>query len=119
MTMGAGYPMARRRKRRLRPVRTVLVMPWSMLWAYAALLDVTGVSDVASVHLVAGFAVSVLLAVVVAAALVAGALPSAARSHGFPAATRRRHFRGVPRLIDPDAAGRPRSRAPSTVPSAA
>jgi hypothetical protein len=94
-------------------------MPWSMVWAYAALLDVSGVSDPTGMHLVAGLAVSVLLAVVVAAALVAGALPSAVRAHGFPAVTARRRARGVPRLIDPDAAGRPRSRAPSAVPSAA
>jgi hypothetical protein len=105
----------------LRPLRTVPVMPWSMLWAYAALTDTTSLTGATSAHLVAGLAASaaVLLAVVLAAALVSAALPSAVRAHGFPAATRRRPSRGLPRLIDPDAAGRPRSRAPSAAPSAA
>jgi hypothetical protein len=64
------------------------------------------------------------LAVVAAALLVvvaAAGLPIRLRSapNGFRATGDRARIRRVPRLIDPDAAGRPRPRAPSAFPAAA
>jgi hypothetical protein len=92
-------------------------MPWSLVWVFTALLH----SAPEQSPFAAGFATAaaVLIAVLLAASLAAAALPVAARAHGFPAPTRRRATRAVPRLIDPDAAGRPRSRAPSRTLSAA
>jgi hypothetical protein len=92
-------------------------MPWFPLWVYAASLH----TATPSAHLAVGLATAaaVLLAVVLAASLAASVLPAGGTAHGFPAATRRRRTGRVPRIADPDAAGRPRSRAPSMVPSAA
>jgi uncharacterized protein DUF6412 len=64
------------------------------------------------------------LAVVAAALLVvlaAAGLPVPALSapSGFRLVVRKARARQVPRLIDPDAAGRPRPRAPSAYPAAA
>jgi hypothetical protein len=90
-------------------------MPWSLLWAYAALLH----SGPSPACLAAGLA-AVLLAVVLAAAVVAAsALPGSAGVPRLPGASRRTRTRSVPRSVDPDAAGRPRSRAPSAALSAA
>jgi hypothetical protein len=91
--------------------RTLSDMSWLLTWAYAALVGVVPTPAHLAVGLAA--ATAVLLAVVLAAALAASTLPGAARTQGFPAAARRRPARSLPRLIDPDAAGRPRSRAPS------
>jgi hypothetical protein len=92
-------------------------MPWSLVWVFAALLH--SVPEQAPFGAGLATAAAVLIAVLLAASLAASALPVGDRAHGFPAATRRRHTRAVPRLIDPDAAGRPRSRAPSAGLSAA
>ena len=85
---------------------------WTGLWLFFA----TPSTDMLSLTAVAAIAV---LAVLAAGALLrsaggAGAMsgPAAVR----PAATGTAH--GVPRLCDPDAAGRPRPRAPSAVPAA-
>jgi hypothetical protein len=92
-------------------------MPWSLLWVCTALLHSAPEQSPFAAGLAT--AAAVLIAVLLAASLAASALPVADRAHGFPAATRRWHTRAVPRLLDPDAAGRPRSRAPSPAPSAA
>jgi hypothetical protein len=92
-------------------------MPWSLVWVFTALLHSAPEQSPFAAGLAT--AAAVLIAVVLAASSAASALPAADRAHGFPAATRRRRTRATPRLIDPDAAGRPRSRAPSPVPSAA
>ena len=83
-----------------------------VLWALSLLLSPTPSAS----HLVLG------LAVVAAALLIAAA---AGRKVTFPVvraglrpATRLRQ-RPLPRLLDPDAAGRPRPRAPSGRPTAA
>lgn len=95
---------------------TLSAMPWSLVWVFTALHSAPEQSPLA-----AGLAMAaaLLIAVLLAASLAVSALPVADRAHGFPAATRRRRSRATPRLIDPDAAGRPRSRAPSPALSAA
>ena len=94
-----------------------MAMPWSLAWVFTALLH----SAPEPSPLAAGLATAaaVLIAVLLAASFAASALPVADRAPGFPGATRRRHVRATPRFIDPDAAGRPRSRAPSPALSAA
>lgn len=61
--------------------------------------------------------VAAALLVVLAASGLSVTLPPAPR--GFRAVADRARVRHVPRLIDPDAAGRPRPRAPSAFPAAA
>ncbi|MEU4642591.1 DUF6412 domain-containing protein [Micromonospora sp. NPDC023814] len=86
-------------------------------WAYA-LTHLTLLAD-RPAGLLAGAALTavVLLAAVLAlhAAVGVGA-PRAGRAAALRARARRRW---VPRQVDPDAAGRPRPRAPGAVPSAA
>ena len=77
-------------------------------WVLAALMDP------APSPLVLGLAVVALLVV---AALLLPTLTPAATS-GFVACARRARISVPPRLIDPDAAGRPRPRAPSVCPAA-
>jgi hypothetical protein len=88
-----------------------------LMWgdgALAALLDPTrGVSG----HLVLGLAVAVTALLVAAAVALPVLLALTAPGLRPPA----RHARAVPvpRLLDPDAAGRPRPRAPSLHPATA
>lgn len=81
---------------------------WSF-WVLAALLDP------APSRLVLGL-------VVVAAFLIVAALrrpsPAPAAASGTVAFARRARTSPPPRLVDPDAAGRPRPRAPSVCPAA-
>jgi hypothetical protein len=88
------------------------------LWAYA-LAQLTLLAD-RPAGLLAGAALgaAVLLAALLAARVLAvGAPPSArARATGLRARSR---LRAVPRQVDPDAAGRPRPRAPGLRPSVA
>jgi hypothetical protein len=83
-----------------------------LLWALALLLSPAP----STTHLVLGLAV-VLAALIVAAATSIGTRRITARTvpgHKAP----HRHIR-LPRLADPDAAGRPRPRAPTAYPTAA
>ncbi|MCX4470257.1 DUF6412 domain-containing protein [Micromonospora sp. NBC_01655] len=95
-----------------------LLLTVTGLWAYA-LTHLTVLAD-RPAELIAGAAVAaaVLLAVLLAGRPGATAGPPA-RSAGHGAALRARaRRRGVPRQVDPDAAGRPRPRAPGLRPSA-
>ena len=82
------------------------------LWAFFALQ-----SPAPSSHLVLGLAVAVaaLLVVVAAAGLRIAPIPAAEWSR---AVARRVRVGRLPRLLDPDAAGRPRPRAPTSGPAA-
>ena len=81
-------------------------------WVLAALQSPTPTS-----HLALGLAVvAVALLVVLAAAGLP--VPAPPMPAGFGGVARRARVRRVPRLIDPDAAGRPRPRAPSAFPAA-
>jgi hypothetical protein len=86
------------------------------LWALVALLDPTRAG--APAQLLLGLALVAAAVLIVAAATVAP-LPTLLAAPGLRAFARRRRVAARPRLADPDAAGRPRSRAPSTVPAAA
>lgn len=90
------------------------------LWAYA--LDLLGGGS-GSVELVASAALAAagLFAVAIAAHVAAGSLARASRPAPSRAVAVRARIRDrrLPRLSDPDAAGRPRSRAPAAYPSAA
>jgi hypothetical protein len=82
-------------------------MSWSMTTLLAAWASMTTPADVVAV----ATAVLAALAVVLAARLVADAPAATARATAVPA--RARVARGMPiRSADPDAAGRPRPRAP-------
>ncbi|WP_432828056.1 DUF6412 domain-containing protein [Dactylosporangium sp. CA-092794] len=82
-------------------------MTWSMTTLLGAWTSVATPSELVAV----ATAVLAALAVVLAARLVAGAPVAPARMHAVPA--RARAARGqVIRVVDPDAAGRPRPRAP-------
>lgn len=86
-------------------------------WAYA-LAHLALLAD-RPAGLLAGAALTavVLLAAVLALHAVVGVgAPRAGRAAALRARARRRR---VPRQVDPDAAGRPRPRAPGVVPSAA
>jgi heme A synthase len=83
-----------------------------LLWALALLLSPTP----STTHLVLGLAV-VLAALIVAAATGIATSRTEVRSAPGQKAPSRRVRR--PRLADPDAAGRPRPRAPSAYPTAA
>lgn len=98
-------------------MRGVTAGAWC-LWAYAIGL----VLGTGSTELLAGAAVAAVsaLAVLLAVSLIAGRLPGTGAHTLAGAAGFARHRRPpVPRLCDPDAAGRARPRAPSPVPSAA
>jgi Family of unknown function (DUF6412) len=88
----------------------------STIWAGAWLFLATPSTDVLSLTAVAAIAVlAVLAAGALLRATAAGgttAAPAAVRPATIDAA------HGVPRLCDPDAAGRPRPRAPSANPAA-
>jgi len=83
------------------------------LWVVIALLD-PALLDPAPSHLVLGLALVALLIV----AAVRPPAPAPARVHGVMAHARRARASNPPRLTDPDAAGRPRPRAPSVCPAA-
>ncbi len=87
-------------------------------WAYA-LAQLTVLAD-RPVALLAGVAVAAALLLATLLALRSRALPGGPRSGRLATALRAR-ARGwrVPRQVDPDAAGRPRPRAPGRRPSAA
>lgn len=88
----------------------------STIWAACLLLVSTPFTDVVSLTAVAAIAVLAVLA--------AGALRRAAVVGGVVYGVRsgvvvaRRRTDGVPRLSDPDAAGRARPRAPTAIPAA-
>jgi hypothetical protein len=84
-------------------------------WALAALLDPT---RGAPGQLVLGLAL-VAAAVILIAAATAVPVPALLAAPAVRAFARRARFAARPRLADPDAAGRPRSRAPSFTPAAA
>jgi hypothetical protein len=88
-----------------------------LLWGFWVLAALQSPAP-SSGHLALGLAVvaAALLVVLAAAGLPA---PRVAAPSGFPGAAQRARARRVPRLIDPDAAGRPRPRAPSAYPAAA
>jgi hypothetical protein len=83
-------------------------------WVLAALQSPT--SSSAQVALGLAVVAAALLVVVAAAGL---PIPLRPAPRGFRAAGARARIRRVPRLSDPDAAGRPRPRAPSAFPAAA
>jgi hypothetical protein len=83
-----------------------------VLWALSLLLSPTPSAS----HLVLGLAVVAAALVIAAAAGLKMTLP-VVRAGLRPAA--RLRPRPLPRLLDPDAAGRPRPRAPSGCPTAA
>jgi hypothetical protein len=82
-------------------------------WVLAALQSPTS----SSAHLAFGLAVVAAALLVVAAAAGLPVLPPV-RSTGFGHAERQARTRHIPRLLDPNAAGRPRPRAPSAYPAA-
>jgi hypothetical protein len=86
-----------------------------LLWGLWALFALQ--SPAPSSHLVLGLAVAAaaLLIVVAAAGLRLAPIAAAAWSH---AVARRVRVERLPRLLDPDAAGRPRPRAPTSGPAA-
>ncbi len=87
-------------------------------WAYA-LAQFAVLAD-RPVELLAGAAVAAALLLATLLALRSRALPGAPRSGQLASALRARaRGRRVPRQADPDAAGRPRPRAPGPHPSAA
>ena len=85
-------------------------------WALAALLDPTRAG--APGQLVLGLAL-VAAAVLLIAAATALPLPALLATPAVRAFARRARVATRSRLADPDAAGRPRSRAPSFTPAAA
>ncbi|MFI7601075.1 DUF6412 domain-containing protein [Actinoplanes sp. NPDC049681] len=78
-------------------------------WAFVALPG----PATSSPHLLLGLAVVAAALLVVVAAAGLPALPPPAPGR-VSAAGRRSRIRRLPRLLDPDAAGRPRPRAPAT-----
>ncbi|MGK5676129.1 DUF6412 domain-containing protein [Micromonospora sp. URMC 106] len=93
---------------------------WGILlgtWAYALTYLVLLADRPAGLLAGAALTAVVLLAVVLALHAAAGVgAPRAGRAVALRARARRRR---VPRQVDPDAAGRPRPRAPGAHPSAA
>jgi hypothetical protein len=87
-----------------------------LLWGFWLLAALQSPAP-SSAHLALGLAVAVVALLVVLAAAGVGA-PALPRPAGFRAVARRIRSGRVPRLIDPDAAGRPRPRAPSARPAA-
>jgi hypothetical protein len=88
-----------------------------LLWGAVVALSNSALLDPTPGHLMVG------LAVVVAALLVAAAMALpvtlASWAAGGLGSARRPGAVAVPRLLDPDAAGRPRPRAPSGTPATA
>lgn len=97
---------------------SVTAMPWGF-WALDALIGPVQHASVqhAPASLVLGLAVVVAALIVVAAAGLPALVPAAVPA--LRAYTRRADGRERPRLLDPDAAGRPRPRAPTPGPAAA
>ena len=91
-------------------------MSWLSFWTHA----VTLLCEPTSGQLVSGLAVTAvgLLAVLIAVALAASVAPPPAGRPSADMPSARTGIRPLPRLIDPDAAGRPRPRAPAVVPAA-
>jgi hypothetical protein len=85
-----------------------------LLWGFWVLATLLNPAHISPAHLVVGLAVLALL--VIAAVAVPALVPAAALS--ARAFARRARISAPPRLIDPDAAGRPRPRAPSVCPAA-
>ncbi|WP_326562790.1 DUF6412 domain-containing protein [Micromonospora sp. NBC_01796] len=97
------------------PESLMVVVSW---WAYA-LAHVATVATRPSELLAGAVAVATLLAVAIALHLVSGPHGTAgAATRGLTIRDRARRAR-VPRQLDPDAAGRPRPRAPTVLLSAA
>jgi len=85
------------------------------LWAFAALIDPTRAGAPGQLVLGLALVAAAVLLIAAAAALPAPALFAAPTVRAF---ARRARVTARPRLADPDAAGRPRSRAPSFAPAA-
>lgn len=83
-------------------------------WVYAALQSPAAGS---SAQLVLGLAVVAAALLVVLAAAAALPLPALRPVSAGPGLAARVRTRRLPRLLDPDAAGRPRPRAPSACPA--
>jgi len=88
-----------------------------MLWGFWVLAALQSPAH-SSAHLALGLAV-VATALLVVMAAVGLPVPSLRSPGGFRRVARAARVRSVSRLIDPDAAGRPRPRAPSAFPAAA
>lgn len=84
-------------------------------WALGALLDPTRAGAPAQLVLGLALVAAAVLLIAAAAALPVPALLAAPAVRAF---ARRARVAPRPRLADPDAAGRPRSRAPSATPAA-
>jgi len=112
--MAANYPVAGAGKRALRCRRSVVVMLLLGCWVFAALQS-PAVGP--SAQLMLGLAVvgAVLLVLLAAAAVVP--LPALRPASAGVGLATRALKRRLPRLLDPDAAGRPRPRAPSACPA--
>jgi uncharacterized protein DUF6412 len=88
-----------------------------LLWGAVVALSNSALLDPTPGHLMVGLAV-VVAALLVAAAMALPVRPAAWSPRGR-FASRRPGAIALPRLLDPDAAGRPRPRAPSGTPAAA
>src|SRR5262245_62011919 len=108
------YPFVDDRKRALRSPRTVVRMMLLGCWVPVALQS-PGQSMSAQLMLGLAVAAVALLVVLAAAGVPVATRPSAPA--GVARAVRVR-VRRLSRLLDPDAAGRPRPRAPSVCPAA-
>lgn len=97
---------------------TGLLLAVTGMWAYA-LTHLTLVADRPAEVLVGAAVAAAVLLTVLIAGRPAGASGPLARTGGRGVGLRERaRRRGVPRQVDPDAAGRPRPRAPGPAPSA-
>ncbi|WP_405104967.1 DUF6412 domain-containing protein [Micromonospora sp. NBC_01405] len=95
-----------------------LLLTVTGMWAYALTHLIVLADRPAELLAGAAVAAAVLLAVVLAGRLpMAAGPPARAARHGVGLRERARR-RGVPRQVDPDAAGRPRPRAPGLAPAA-
>jgi hypothetical protein len=110
------YPSGGSRKRfRVAGRRYLGLMPLWGLWVLATLINAALISPAHPSSLVLGLA-AVAAALLIVALFVPALAPAAATS-AVAFARRARTF-APPRLIDPDAAGRPRPRAPTVCPAA-
>jgi hypothetical protein len=92
-------------------------LPDMMLWGFWVLATLQSPTS-SSAPVALGLAV-VAAALLVVLAAAGPRMPARTVPTGVRPAGNRTHRRRVPRLIDPDAAGRPRPRAPSAYPAAA
>jgi hypothetical protein len=88
-----------------------------LLWGFWVLAALLNPAQPGPAHLVFGLAVVAAALLMVAAIGLPVLVPAGAP--GVRAFARRARTAARPRLIDPDAAGRPRPRAPSACPAAA